>query len=86
MTEEQPPRKTSAGRAVDLAGALITSIADDDGKVASTTLKRITRQRIQDRVLIVLAVIAAGALKQVHGDKWKDHATDYPHHLDQEQQ
>jgi hypothetical protein len=40
---------------------------------------------LQDRVLIVLAVIAAGALKQVHGDEWKDHVTDFPDNLDQEQ-
>jgi hypothetical protein len=33
VTEEQPPpRKTSAGRAVDLAGSLISSVTDEDGK------------------------------------------------------
>ncbi|MFJ5693317.1 hypothetical protein ACIP9X_05625 [Arthrobacter sp. NPDC093125] len=85
MTGEQGPRKTSAQRAVDMAGSLITSIADEDGKQASSTLKRITRQRMQDRVLIVLAVIAAGALKQIHGNQWKDHVTDFPDNLEQKQ-
>jgi hypothetical protein len=86
VTEEQAPlRKSRTDRAVDMAGSLITSVTDEDGKQASATLKRITRLRMQDRVLIVLAVIAAGALKQVHGDQWKDHVTDYPDNLDQEQ-
>lgn len=84
MSGEQGPRKTRTDRSVEIAGNLITSIADDD-RQAGILLKRIDRQRINGRVLIVLAIIAAGALKQIHGNQWKDHVTDFPDNLDQEQ-
>lgn len=85
LAEVRPPRKSAADRAVEFASELIVSIAEDEAEKASTGLRRIQRQKISARVLIVLAVIAAGALKAFHGDEWKQHITDYPENLDREE-
>ena len=82
--EDTPPRKTRSERCVEMAGDLITAVAEGDDRVAGTILKRVKRQGVQSSVLVVLALIAAGALKQAHGDDWKHHATVFPEDLAQE--
>lgn len=85
MSGEDPaPRKTRSERCVELAGTLITAVAEGNERLAGVVLKRVKRQGLQSSVLVVLALIAAGALKQAHGDLWKDHVTEYPDNLNQE--
>lgn len=83
--ENRKQGRSATDRAVEVAGELILSIGREDPERASVVLGRISRQKISARVLIVLAVIASGALRNVHGDSWKDHVTDYPEHLNQEE-
>jgi hypothetical protein len=82
--ESRPAGKSATERSVELASQLMTCVADEELKQASILMRRIHRQKVSGHVLIVLAVIAAGALKEVHGDAWKDHVTDYPDRLNQE--
>lgn len=84
MSEEVAPRKTKSERSVDMAGSLIIAFAEGDHRQAGAVLKRVTRQRVPSNVLVVMAIIAAGALKKAYGEHWKDHVTDYPDNLNQE--
>lgn len=77
-------RKTRSERCVEMAGSVIAAVAEGNDRVAGAVLKRAKRQGLQSNVLVVLALIAAGALKQAHGDQWKDHATAFPEDLAQE--
>lgn len=77
------PRKTRSERTVEMAGSLITAVAEGEDRLAGAALKRVKRQGLQSSVLVVLALIAAGALKQAHGDQWKDHVTEFPDNLNQ---
>lgn len=82
--EDTAPGMTRSERCVDMAGDLITAVAEGNDRVAGAVLKRVKRQGLQSSVLVVLALIAAGALKQAHGDQWKDRTTAFPEDLAQE--
>lgn len=82
--EDTAPRKTRSERVVEMAGSLITAVGDGNDRVAGVVLRRVKRQGLQSSVLVVLALIAAGALKQAHGHQWKDHATVFPEDMAQE--
>lgn len=73
--------KSAMQHSVETAGDLITSLAEGDAKLATRTLSQIKRQDSGQRVLAILAIIAAGALEDAYGKDWKEHARDFPEHL-----